>query len=63
VPAEWVIGREDDFPYTYGYLWWRFKDQARTAGNLAVNDVYFAWGLGAVHFCGSASQYGCGINS
>ncbi len=32
--------------YEYGYQWWRFTDQDTTVSNLAVNDVYFAWGYG-----------------
>ncbi len=32
--------------YEYGYQWWRFTDHDTTVSNLAINDVYFAWGYG-----------------
>ena len=36
----------DDSSYGYGYQWWKFQDQDPTIANLAINDVYFAWGYG-----------------
>ena len=32
--------------FEYGYQWWRFEDDHPVVADLAVNDVYFAWGLG-----------------
>jgi CubicO group peptidase (beta-lactamase class C family) len=32
--------------YNYGYQWWRFTDQSSVAGQLSVNDLFFAWGYG-----------------
>ena len=54
VPEEWVrkstsvqvLGKDDYFPYAYGYQWWRLQDQEPTVGMLAINDVYFALGFG-----------------
>lgn len=51
VPAAWVeqstaahITADDG--YEYGYQWWRYQDDHEVVRNLAVNDVYFAWGFG-----------------
>ncbi len=35
--------------YGYGYQWWRFLDHNSIVSNLAINDVYFAWGFGGQH--------------
>ena len=35
-----------DDGYEYGYQWWRFSDNNDIVADLAVNDVYFAAGLG-----------------
>jgi len=43
-----VNGKTDGIlsKYAYGYQWWRFTDSDITVSNLAVNDIYFAWGYG-----------------
>jgi CubicO group peptidase (beta-lactamase class C family) len=54
VPQDWVtkstsvqvLGKDDYFPYAYGYQWWRLQDQEPTVGMLAINDAYFALGVG-----------------
>ena len=54
VPEDWVtkstsvqvLGKGDYFPYAYGYQWWRLQDQEPTVGMLALNDAYFALGVG-----------------
>jgi len=56
IPQEWVeqstskqVNADPDkagSSYDYGYQWWRFQDHDPTVANLAVNDVYFAWGYG-----------------
>ncbi len=47
-PSKHASGKEGDvFPKAaYGYQWWRFQDDHPTVSNLAVNDVYTAWGYG-----------------
>lgn len=54
VPEDWVaestsvqvLVKGDLSAYAYGYQWWRLQDQHPTAGMLALNDAYFAHGLG-----------------
>ncbi len=56
IPSKWrqvstskhASGKEGGvFPKAaYGYQWWRFQDDHPTVSNLAVNDVYTAWGYG-----------------
>ena len=56
IPQEWVMLSTSkhvnadpdsaDSNYGYGYQWWRFQDQDPSVADLAVNDVYFAWGYG-----------------
>ena len=57
VPREWIqistrshvttrILDKDLTKFEYGYQWWRFTDHDTTVSNLAINDVYFAWGYG-----------------
>lgn len=54
VPEEWVaestsvqaLGKGDLSSYAYGYQWWRLQDRHPTVGMLALNDAYFAHGLG-----------------
>jgi len=54
VPEDWVtrstsvqvLGKGDYFPYAYGYQWWRLQDVEPTVAMLAINDAYFALGIG-----------------
>lgn len=54
VPEDWVaestsvqaLGKGDLSSYAYGYQWWRMQDQEPTVDMLAINDAYFAHGLG-----------------
>ena len=54
VPQDWVeestrvqvLGKDDYFPYAYGYQWWRLQDEEPTVAMLAVNDAFFALGFG-----------------
>lgn len=51
VSADWVTASTktqtdagEDFEY--GYQWWRYDDDHPVVAELAVNDLFFAWGFG-----------------
>ncbi len=54
VPGDWVtkstsvqvFGKDDYFPFAFGYHWWRLQDQEPTVSMLAINDAFFALGFG-----------------